>query len=64
MSLFLPLYFACTQLRDNLAIYHGVVGAERSYGHGVWLVLEAEIWNDLRKRADSGRPETDWKFHL
>lgn len=25
-SLSLPLYFACTQLRDNLAIYHVVLG--------------------------------------
>lgn len=25
-----PLYFACTQLRDNLAIYQDVIGAEQS----------------------------------
>lgn len=44
-SLFLPLYSACTQLRDNLAICHDVVGAEHLYRHLVQLYSQAETYD-------------------
>ena len=63
-SLSLPLYFACTQLRDNSAVHQDGVRAEHLYRHLVQLFLQAEICNYLYKIINSGGPNTDWKSHL